>query len=187
MVGSALCPAMCARGEFPSVEPLPSAGSARGSRTRVCSPASSVLRVRLTARRRACRPYRPRRSPTGPRLVTRTSLGSPGSRVWNFHACSGSSTPPQTPAPHRSGVGVVAFSILEQDRPAKLRDFGAPWLACAFHPTGRLDESRYRPPPSVGGRSDRLSLLRRTLSFPISNRFIPAHSSLHFEPAKNRS
>jgi len=182
MVGPALCPAMRARGEFPSVEPLPSAGSARGSRTRVCSPASSVLRVRLTARRRACRPYRPRRSPTGPRPKTRTPLGSPGSRVWNFHACSGSSTPPQTPTPCLGGVGVVAFSLIEQDRPAKVNDFGAPWLACAFHPNGRFDESRYRPPPSVGGRSDWLSLLRRTLSFPIPNRFIPAHSSHNFWP-----
>lgn len=147
MVGPALWPAMRARGEFPSVEPLPSAGSARGSRTRVCSPASSVLRVRLTARRSACRPYRPRRSPTGPRQETRTPLGSPGSRVWNFHACSGSSTPPQTPAPHLGGAGVVAFSLLEQDRPAKFRDFGAQWLACVYHPNGRFDERRYRPRP----------------------------------------
>jgi hypothetical protein len=138
--------------------------------------AQHTLRTHLTARRRACRPYRPRRSPTVPRQVMRTPLGSPGSRVWNFHACSGSSTPPQTPAPHLSGVGVVAFSRIEQDRPAKVFDFGVRWLACVFHPTGRFDESRYRLPPSVGGRSDWLRLLRRTLSFPIPNRFIPAHS-----------
>ena len=64
-------------------------------------------------------------------------------------------------------------------------NFGAPWLACAFHPTGRFDERRYRLPPSVGGRSDWLTLLRRTLSFPIPNRFIPAHSIPNFWPPKN--
>jgi len=45
-----------------------------------------------------------------------------------------------------------------------------------FPPGERFDESRYRLPPFLGGRSDWLNLLRRTLSFPIPNRFIPAHS-----------
>ena len=113
------------------------AGSARGSRTRVCSPASSVLRVRQTAQRRACRPYRSRRSPTVPFHKHRKPLGSPGSRVWNFHACSGSSTPPQTPAPHLNGAGVVAFSTIEQDRPATYR-FRSSMAGLRFPPVRTL-------------------------------------------------
>src|SRR5487761_1815915 len=43
-------------------------------------------------------------------------------------------------------------------------------------PHGRSGWTRCRIPPSVGGRSDWLRLPRRTLSFPIPIRFIPAHS-----------
>ena len=42
-------------------------------------------------------------------------------------------------------------------------------------PHGRSDQIRCRIQPSAGGRSDELNLLRRTLSFPIPIRFIPAH------------
>ena len=84
MVGPAQCPAMRTCGEFPSVEPLPSADSAHGSRTRVCSRASLVLRVRLTSPRRACRPYRPRRSPTVLTPWSRKPRGSPGETRLEF-------------------------------------------------------------------------------------------------------
>jgi len=120
MVVPAQCPAMRARSEFPSVEPLPSADSARRGRTRVCSPASLVLRVRLTSRQRARPPCRHRRSRTAPMGSQRRLPGSPGSRVWNFHACSGSLTPPQPPAPCLVGAGDIAFSLSGQNRPAKV-------------------------------------------------------------------
>jgi hypothetical protein len=49
-------------------------------------------------------------------------------------------------------------------------------MAGLLHPLrGRSDRTRCRIQPSAGGRSDWLSLLRRTLSFPIPIRFIPAH------------
>jgi hypothetical protein len=37
--------------------------------------------------------------------------------------------------------------MIERDRPAKISDSGAQWLACAFHLSGRLDEGRYQPRP----------------------------------------
>jgi hypothetical protein len=73
--------AMCTSSDFPSVEPLPLTDSARGGRTRVCSSASSVLRVRLTSPRRACRPCRHQRSPTVPTPKSWKPMGSPGSRA----------------------------------------------------------------------------------------------------------
>ena len=47
---------------------------------------------------------------------------------------------------------------------------------------GRSDRTRYRVQPSAGGRSEWLALLRRTLSFPIPIRFIPAHSDPFSSP-----
>ena len=137
MVGPARCPVMRARGEFPSVEPLPSADSARGSRTRVCSPASSVLRVRLTSRQRACPPCRHGRSRTAPMASHRRLPGSPSSRVWNFHACLGSQTPPQTPAPRLGGADVIAFSLSEQDQPTEgmISEPGTLWVGWPAFPS----------------------------------------------------
>ena len=64
----------------------------------LCSPVSQVLRDRPTPRRRACRTWGLRPSPAVPlRHRPRESLGSPGSRAWSFHTCSGSVTPRRCP------------------------------------------------------------------------------------------
>ena len=47
-------------------------------------------------------------------------------------------------------------------------------------PQRTLRRTSLPTPPSVSGRSDWLGLLRRTLSFPFPNRFIPAHSIPYF-------
>ena len=73
---------------------------------RLCSPASQVLRTHLTSRRRSSQRHRHGRflsDPTGWRLASvatcRIPTGSPGSRAWNFDACTGSPTPPRPDTP----------------------------------------------------------------------------------------
>ena len=55
-------------------------------------------------------------------------------------------------------------------------DFGAQWLACTDLHIGRSRRVCYHRRPSEEGRSRWLIVLRKTLSFSIPSRFIPALS-----------
>jgi hypothetical protein len=57
-------------------------------------------------------------------------------------------------------------------------DFGAQWLACKDLHIGRSRQKCYHFRPSEEGRSRWLNVLRKTLSFSIPSRFIPALSGL---------
>ncbi len=59
-------------------------------------------------------------------------------------------------------------------------DFGAQWLACKDLHIGRSRQKCYHFRPSEEGRSRWLNVLRKTLSFSIPSRFIPALSGLVF-------
>ena len=69
------------------------------------------------------------------------------------------------PSPCLNGIGTRNETV-----------FGAQWLACIDLRFGRSRQKRYRFRPSEEGRSQWLIVLRKTLSFSIPNRFIPAHS-----------
>ena len=57
-------------------------------------------------------------------------------------------------------------------------DFGVQWLACTDLPIGRSRRICHHKRPSEEGRSRWLVVLRKTLSFSIPSRFIPALSGL---------
>ena len=63
-------------------------------------------------------------------------------------------------------------------------DFGAQWLACTDLHFGRSRRMCHHKRPSEEGRSRWLIVLRKTLSFSIPSRFIPALSGLVFGKEK---
>ncbi len=114
---------------------------------RRCSATSQVLRNRPTPHGRACRTLGHCPSPTGPPALCRgASVGSPGSRAWSIHACSGSQTPRGRCATGTSAAHRVAFPLTIRGRRPGAGDFGAQWLACVF-PCQRLRRAVAGTPP----------------------------------------
>jgi hypothetical protein len=80
-----------------------------------------------------------------------------------FAPCSPLTHRLMLPSPRLNGIGT-------QDE----TDFGAQWLACMDLHIERSRQRRRRLRPFEEGRSRWLIVLRKTLSFSISSRFIPA-------------
>ncbi len=132
----------------------------------LCSPASIVLRSHLNSQKRSCQ-HCPRRGSLSAQGVIRKAalhlrlMGPPAPfsserrRVWNIHACSGSSTPPCSFAPclyryakcgllpditgSAHGSGACCSSI----KP------GAQWLACVTLRTDAQDRPAARSAPPL--------------------------------------
>jgi hypothetical protein len=125
-----------------------------------CSPASQVLRTHLTSYQRSCQHYRRKRSLTVPpngehaTLVRRKPIGAPGSRVWSFHACTGSQTPPRPPEARRRRRRRCCLPTPGPGRHAKLviSELHG-WPACTPCPCHTHDVTVI----SVGFRAERLA------------------------------
>ena len=129
---------------FPPRTPPPPSG-------RSCSSASQVLRNRPTPRKRAWRTHGLHLLlPSLAVIRQREFLGSPGSRVWSFHACTGSSTPPRHPIARQCAMRSIAFPNIRQGRHAKwLISELHGWPACSRSPC----YTRSVATPSVGVRA----------------------------------
>ena len=122
-----------------------------------CSPASQVLRTHLTSYWRSYQHYRRKRSLTVPSRG-RKPIGSPGSRVWSFHACTGSLTPPRrTTTRLVNAIVHVAFPLSSQGRHAKRVMSELLYLACVY-PFPMLHPRRCRRRRMGQGRDGWLSL-----------------------------
>ena len=101
---------------------------------------------------------------------------SPGSCACSFSACSGSSTTQGRPVARVCAAGRVAFPLCPQGRRLKL-------VLRSSIPCPPMPLSTLPPPPHDGarktqGQDDSLLFSCRTLSFPTTCRFIPAHGHL---------
>ena len=148
---SAQCP-RCrhVRHHFPSVTSIPP--QTPSLRSQLCSPVSSVLRSHLTAHQRSCQPY-PRRGSLTVLVIARRQpekpMGSPGSRVWNVRACTGSQTPPYSPAPGRLRYSQYCRLRVRTGSAHRSGDFGAQWLACGSLRTNAQDRTVTRSAPPL--------------------------------------
>ena len=98
---------------------------------------------------------------------------SPGSRACSFSACSGSTTTQGRPTARASAAGRIAFPFCPQGRRPEL-------VLRSSIPGPPMPLSTRRPPPhddarKTQGQDGSLLLSCRTLSFPTTCRFIPAH------------
>ena len=108
-------------------------------------PDRGLLRDRPTPHLRACWTSGSRPSPTGPpqHLPRRTSMGSPGSRAWSFHACLGSQTARSPANACDSASAGVAFRHTERRQHSGRDYFAARYPACmcpvnaSLQPCGR--------------------------------------------------
>ncbi len=73
-----------------------------------------------SARRRTCR------------LARRKPTGSPGSRVWSFHTCTGSQTPPHRGTTRHVASCRVLPSTVRTAWARESGDFGAQYPACVY-------------------------------------------------------
>jgi hypothetical protein len=140
-----------------------------------CSAGSSVLRRGPTPPLRACPPYgfAPSRSAL---LSWQGQRRSPGSRACCFPACSGSQTTGDSACPRDDGQADVAFPCNGSGRHLHLN-----FRSSIPGPPVPLFTLR-RPPRDyrrkTRGQGGSLLLSCRTLSFPTTCRFIPAHPLL---------
>jgi hypothetical protein len=140
-----------------------------GRFARLCSAGSSVLQSGPTPRHRSCGPFgfcllAPDCSaPRGQSLPR-----SPGSRACSFSACTQG-----RPTARASAAGRLAFPFCPQGRRPEL-------VLRSAIPGPPMPLSTLRPPPhdhvrKTQGQDGSLLLSCRTLSFPTTCRFIPAH------------
>lgn len=100
--------------------------------------------------------------------------GSPGSRAWSFHACTGSLTPPRHLTTRQGAVLCIAFPTIRQGRHAKwlISELNG-WPACSPPPC----HTRSVATPSVGFRAERLA---RPYSCDFFHSLLQAGSSRRF-------
>jgi hypothetical protein len=141
---------------------------------RLCSAGSSVLRGGPTPRHRSCGPFGFCLLPPDCAAPRGQSMPrSPGSRACSFSACSGSSTTQGRPTARAIAAAHVAFPFCRQGRRPEL-------VLRSSIPVPPIPPSTLHSSPRGGqrktqGQDGSLLLSCRTLSFPTTCRFIPAH------------
>jgi len=137
---------------FPSVTSFPRQIPLR--RLPLCSPVSIVLRSHLTSQKRSCQ-HCPRKGSLAAQGVIRHAalhlrlMGSPGSRVWNVHACPGSQTPPCSSMPCHKRQRRCGLLPVRTGSAHESGDVGAQWLACVTLRTDAQDNPVTRSAPPL--------------------------------------
>ena len=104
-------------------------------RLQLCSPASTVLRSHLTSHQRSCQHYHQGCLLTVPVcFADGKPRGSPGSRVWSFQTCAGSSTPPRRfqTRQYRPVACCLPAAITGSARETKISELNS-WPVCTSY------------------------------------------------------